>query len=57
MWSSGWKEGGPMPRKGYTEERFEAFDTIDVLELIASGVCFGVALALVFRLFRISEFK
>lgn len=46
-----------MPRKGYTEERFEAFDTIDVLELIASGVCFGVALALVFRLFRISEFK
>lgn len=27
--------------------RFETFHTVDVLQLIASGMCFGVALGLV----------
>jgi membrane associated rhomboid family serine protease len=29
--------------------RFEVFHTVDVLSLIASGLCFGVALALILR--------
>lgn len=37
--------------------RFEAFHTVDVLGLMASGVCFGVALALIFRVLRIGHFK
>jgi hypothetical protein len=37
--------------------RFEAFHTVDVLGLMASGVCFGVALALIFRILRIGQFK
>ena len=37
--------------------RFEAFHTVDVLGLMASGVCFGVALALIFRLLRMGQFK
>ncbi len=28
--------------------RFQAFHTVDVLQLIASGMCFGVALARIF---------
>ncbi|MBZ5554614.1 MAG: hypothetical protein LAO21_18000 [Acidobacteriia bacterium] len=32
--------------------RFASFHTVDVLQLIASGMCFGVALAGVFALLR-----
>jgi hypothetical protein len=37
--------------------RFEAFHTVDVLGLIASGLCFGAALALIFRILRMGQFK
>ena len=37
--------------------RFEAFHTVDVLGLMASGVCFGVALALILRVLRVGQFK
>jgi hypothetical protein len=37
--------------------RFEAFHTVDVLGLMASGLCFGVALALILRVFRMGRFK
>ena len=37
--------------------RFEAFHTVDVLGLMASGVCFGVALALTLRALRVGQFK
>jgi len=29
--------------------RFETYHTVDVLQLVASGMCFGVALATMFR--------
>ncbi|MDQ6678357.1 MAG: hypothetical protein M3Z09_13815 [Acidobacteriota bacterium] len=32
--------------------RFQAFHAVDVLQLLASGVCFGVALTLAFATFR-----
>jgi hypothetical protein len=32
--------------------RFQAFHTVDVLQLLATGVCYGVALAGVFALVR-----
>jgi uncharacterized membrane protein len=32
--------------------RFEAFHTVDVLQLIASGMCFGVALAVLLGMLR-----
>jgi membrane associated rhomboid family serine protease len=37
--------------------RFEAFHTVDVLGLVASGACFGMALALIFRMLHIGQFK
>ena len=37
--------------------RLEAFHTVDVLGLMASGVCFGVALALILRVLRMGQFK
>jgi hypothetical protein len=37
--------------------RFEAIHTVDVLGLMASGLCFGVALALILRIFRMGQFK
>ena len=37
--------------------RFETFHTVDVLGLMASGVCFGVALALILRVLRAGQFK
>jgi hypothetical protein len=37
--------------------RFEAFHTVDVLGLLASGVCFGVALTLILRILRVGQFK
>jgi len=37
--------------------RFEAFHTVDVLGLMASGLCFGVAFALILRVFRLGQFK
>ena len=38
-------------------QRFEAFHTVDVLGLVASGVCFGVAFALILRALRVGQFK
>ena len=32
--------------------RFAAYHTVDVLELVASGMCFGIALAGLLRLWR-----
>ncbi len=32
--------------------RFEAFHTVDVLQLLASGMCFGVALAILLAALR-----
>jgi hypothetical protein len=32
--------------------RFQSFHTVDVLQLIASGMCFGVALAALLMLLR-----
>ena len=32
--------------------RFQAFHTVDVLQLLATGMCYGVALAQVFALLR-----
>jgi hypothetical protein len=32
--------------------RFETFHTVDVLQLVASGMCFGIALAAVFAILR-----
>ncbi|HXN22735.1 MAG TPA: hypothetical protein VOA41_08340 [Candidatus Dormibacteraeota bacterium] len=32
--------------------RFQAFHNVDVLQLIATGMCFGVALTLLFATFR-----
>jgi ABC-type nickel/cobalt efflux system permease component RcnA len=29
--------------------RFETYHTVDVLQLVAAGMCFGVALATMFR--------
>ena len=37
--------------------RFEAFHTVDVVGLMASGLCFGVALALILRVLRVGQFK
>ena len=37
--------------------RFEAFHTVDVLGVMASGVCFGVALALFLGVRRMGQFK
>jgi len=34
------------------QERFANFRSVDVLQLIASGMCFGVALSAVFALLR-----
>ena len=36
-------------------QRFEAIHTVDVLGLMASGVCFGVAFALILRVFRVGQ--
>jgi hypothetical protein len=32
--------------------RFQTYHTVDVLQLVASGMCFGVALAAIFMLLR-----
>jgi hypothetical protein len=32
--------------------RFQAYHTVDVLQLLASGMCFGIALAGMLRIFR-----
>lgn len=32
--------------------RFEAFHTVDVVQLLGSGVCFGVALVALFAILR-----
>lgn len=32
--------------------RFQAFHTVDVLQLLATGMCYGVALAGIFALLR-----
>ena len=32
--------------------RFQAFHTVDVLQLLATGMCYGLALAGIFSLFR-----
>ena len=34
------------------QARFEAFHNVDVLQLIASGMCFGVALVTLIAFFR-----
>ena len=34
------------------QPRFESFHTVDVLQLLASGICYGVALAAAFSLLR-----
>ncbi|HUL17511.1 MAG TPA: hypothetical protein VLV88_16050 [Terriglobales bacterium] len=34
------------------KQRFELFHTVDVLQLIASGMCYGVALAALLALLR-----
>ena len=33
-------------------ERFSSFHTVDVLQLLATGMCFGIALAALFALLR-----
>jgi hypothetical protein len=35
--------------------RFESFHTVDVLQLLASGMCFGVALAGLFNKLRTTK--
>ncbi|MFZ0214023.1 MAG: hypothetical protein WBE20_03260 [Candidatus Acidiferrales bacterium] len=35
--------------------RFQAFHTVDVIQLLATGMCFGVALAAIFVLLRKSQ--
>lgn len=37
--------------------RFEAFHAVDVLGLMASGLCFGVALCLILRTLRVGKFR
>ena len=37
--------------------RSSTFHAVDVLGLMASGVCFGVALALMLRVLRLGQFK
>lgn len=37
------------------QPRFEAFHAVDVLQLIASGMCFGVALSVVIATLRRSR--
>lgn len=32
--------------------RFELFHTVDVLQLLATGMCFGIALAALFAMLR-----
>lgn len=32
--------------------RFQSFHTVDVLQLLATGMCYGLALAGIFALFR-----
>jgi len=32
--------------------RFQSFHTVDVLQLLATGMCFGVALTLLFTILR-----
>jgi len=32
--------------------RFQTYHTVDVIQLLASGLCFGVALAALLRVFR-----
>jgi hypothetical protein len=34
------------------KERFSSFHTVDVLQLLATGMCFGIALAALFALLR-----
>lgn len=34
------------------QARFQAFHTVDVLQLVATGMCYGVALAAIFSLVR-----
>jgi hypothetical protein len=34
------------------QPRFEAIHTVDVVQMVASGMCFGVALVAVIALFR-----
>ena len=34
------------------QPRFESFHNVDVLQLLASGLCFGIALAALFALLR-----
>lgn len=34
------------------QQRFQAFHTVDVLQLVATGVCYGIALAGIFSLVR-----
>lgn len=38
-------------------QRFEAFHTVDVVALLASGMCFGVALALTLHRLKVGKFK
>jgi hypothetical protein len=35
------------------QPRFESFRNVDVLQLLASGMCFGVALSALFALVRV----
>ena len=35
--------------------RFQAFHTVDVLQLLATGMCYGLALAGIFALLRKSS--
>jgi hypothetical protein len=37
--------------------RFQAFHTVDVLGLMASGMCFGVAFTLILYFLRMGRFK
>ena len=37
--------------------RLDTFHTVDVLGLMASGMCFGVAIALTLRALRMGRFK
>jgi predicted metal-binding protein len=37
--------------------RFEMFHAVDVLSLLACGMCIGVAIALTLRLFRVGQLR
>lgn len=44
---------GLIPFFNVTQKpRFQAFHNVDVLQLIATGMCFGVALTLLFTVLR-----